>query len=89
MSWLEPVHVLLGLARGSLPAAVMQNFGRSMTLFGVLGLFTQGHDTIYTTMLYTAWAGSEVIRCDAAQRQRKIDRAEWSCNIVFSWCSVA
>lgn len=61
-AWLELVHVLLGLAGGSVSSAFWQNFGRWFVLFCIVDAFETGKHSAWLPSLLLAWSAGEMIR---------------------------
>lgn len=61
LAWLELLHALTGLAGGGIVATFIQNLGRSVVLFAVLGYIPPAQSTT-AVILLTAWAIADVVR---------------------------
>ena len=64
---LEIAHAALGVTRGNVASAAMQNFGRNVVLFFVLRALPDEYaaaakDTAWVGVLFAVWAASEVCR---------------------------
>ncbi|KAJ8906888.1 hypothetical protein NDN08_003372 [Rhodosorus marinus] len=62
VAWLEMVHSVLGMTKGSIVAAAGQMFGRSMTTFGILNKNPEVVPLDSTFLLFLTWALIELIR---------------------------
>lgn len=62
LSFLETIHGVLGLVKGSPVASLMQWGGRSNVLYGVIAQIPEVHKGFPVAAMLLAWASSEVIR---------------------------
>lgn len=62
LALLEPIHIILGLVRSSLPTTVIQVASRLILVWGVLGQFPNTQSSPFYATMVLAWSITEVVR---------------------------
>ena len=62
LALLEPIHIILGLVRSSLPTTVIQVSSRLILVWGVLGQFPATQSSPFYATMVLAWSITEVVR---------------------------